>query len=102
MIFRDNLQSAIWNKNVLLLVASITTGKTVNRALDCVRYYGGKTAGICALFSNVDEVQSVKVNGLFEVDDLPSYETFSAHSCPFCNDGIKIDAIVNSYGYSKL
>ncbi len=102
MIFRDNLQSAIWNKNVLLLVASITTGKTVNRALDCVRYYGGRAAGISALFSNVDDVQDVHVNGLFEVDDLPNYETFSAHNCPFCNDGIKIDAIVNSYGYSKL
>lgn len=102
MIFRDNIQKAIWNKNILLLVASITTGKTVNRALDCVRYYSGRTAGICALFSNVESVQDVAVNGLFDGRDIAKYETFSAHDCPFCKEGRKIDAIVNSYGYSKL
>ena len=102
MIFRDNIQKQVWNKNVLLLVASITTGKTVNRALDCVRYYGGKTAGICALFTHVDSVQDVAVNGLFDGKDIPKYENYSGHDCPFCKEGRKIDALINSYGYSKL
>ena len=83
MIFRDNIQKQVWNKNVLLLVASITTGKTVNRALDCVRYYGGKTAGICALFTHVDSVQDITVNGLFDSKDIPKYETTAATTAPF-------------------
>ena len=35
MIFRDNTQKKIWEKHVLLLMASVSTGKTINRAVEC-------------------------------------------------------------------
>ncbi|MEG2597513.1 MAG: phosphoribosyltransferase, partial [Oscillospiraceae bacterium] len=102
MLFRDNVQKMIWEKNILLLVASVSTGKTINRALDCVHYYGGKIGGICALFSVIDEVHGTEINRIFGNDDVPDYKNFSGSACPFCKEGRKIDAIVNSYGYSKL
>ena len=29
------------DKDVLLLLASVTTGKTIKRAMECIQYYGG-------------------------------------------------------------
>ena len=34
MLFRDNVQRMVYGKHVLLLVASVTTGKTINRQDD--------------------------------------------------------------------
>ena len=39
---------------------------------------------------------------LFTSDDLPDYKTYSFYECPACQEKRKIDAIVNSYGYSKI
>ena len=36
-------------KNILILLASVTTGGTVRKAIDCVKYYQGKVAGIAAI-----------------------------------------------------
>ncbi len=102
MLFRDNVQKMIWGKRVLLLVASVTTGKTVNRALECVQYYGGKTAGICAIFSAVSEVKKIHIESIFDERDVPDYKIYQSTDCPYCAEGQKIDAMVNSYGYSKL
>ncbi|MDD6032737.1 MAG: orotate phosphoribosyltransferase [Oscillospiraceae bacterium] len=102
MLFRDNVQKMIWNKRVLLLVASVTTGKTINRALECIQYYGGKTAGICAIFSAVDKVRDTPITSLFDTQDLPDYKIYHSSDCPLCQAGAKMDAIINSYGYSKL
>ena len=41
MIFRDNLQPMVRGKNILLLLASATTGRTIARSLECIQYYGG-------------------------------------------------------------
>ena len=38
MIFRDNTQNMVWGKNILLLIASASTGKTINRSIECLRY----------------------------------------------------------------
>lgn len=102
MLFRDNVQSMVWGKRVLLLVASVTTGKTVKRALECIRYYGGQAVGVGALFSAVPEAGEVPVNALFTLEDVPGYITYAYHDCPDCKEGRKIDAIINSYGYSKI
>lgn len=102
IIFRDNIQRMIWNKNVLLLIASATTGKTINRSLECIKYYGGKIAGISAIFSAIDEQQGIPVHALFTVEDIPDYHSYSFTECPDCKEHRKIDAIVNSYGYSKI
>ncbi len=50
MIFRDNTQKKIWGKDVLLLMAPVSTGKTINRAVECLQYYSGKLVAIAAIF----------------------------------------------------
>ncbi len=102
MLFRDNMQDMVWNKQILLLIASASTGKTIVRSLDCLRYYNGRLAGVAALFSAAPEVAGTKVESLFTADDLPGYINALSTDCPMCRDRRKIDAIVNSFGYSKI
>jgi len=54
LIFRDNIVPMIQGKNVLLLAVSVSSGHTVEAAMDAVNYYGGKIAGIAALISTVE------------------------------------------------
>ncbi|HHT89230.1 MAG TPA: orotate phosphoribosyltransferase [Clostridiales bacterium] len=102
MIFRDCNQGAIYNKNILLLVASVTTGDTLRRSLECIRYYGGRVNGISAIFSAVEDVENTKVNSIFRKKDLPDYQSYKISECPLCKTGLKLDAIVNGYGYMRL
>ena len=102
MIFRDNIQPMVRGKHVLILMASVTTGITVRKSAECIQYYGGITAGVSSIFSAVDEVEGMKVNSIFNSEDVPGYETYSSHECPMCKQGEKVDALVNSYGYSML
>ena len=102
MIFRDNTQKKIWGKQVLLLISSASTGKSIGRAVDCLQYYSGKLAAIGAIFSAIDKYEDMEVHSLFTDKDLPNYETFPAAECPMCKNGRKIDALINSFGYSKL
>ncbi|MCI9415447.1 MAG: orotate phosphoribosyltransferase [Clostridiales bacterium] len=102
MIFRDNLQPMVWNKNILLLIASASTGKTINRSMECLQYYGGALTGIAAVFSAITEYSGVPVYSLFTRGDIPDYTTCPFHECAQCREGRKIDALVNSYGYSRL
>ncbi len=102
LIFRDNMQFMVDGKHCLLLLASATTGRTIDRALQCIEYYGGIVEGVSALFSASKQVRGVDVNAIFNDDDLPDYETFENGKCPMCARGEKLDAIVNSYGYSRL
>ena len=37
-----------------------------------------------------------------EYIDLPDYESYSYAECPYCKAGRRIEALVNSYGYSKF
>ena len=71
IIFRDNLRKLISGKRVLLLISCITSGKTIERAMESVNYYGGEAAGISAVFSAIDEVDGVSVNSIFTKDDVP-------------------------------
>lgn len=102
LIFRDNTQKLIWGKQVIVLVSSASTGKTIARTLDCLRYYNGQLAGIAAIFSAIGEAHGVKINAIFTPDDLPTYENCTSEQCPMCKNGVKVDALINSYGYSKL
>lgn len=102
MIFRDNLQPMIKGKHILLLLASATTGRTIERSLECISYYGGMVAGVSAIFSASEEIAGQKVHTLFKTNDLPHYATYPHNQCPMCQSGKRIEAIVNSYGYSKL
>lgn len=102
MIFRDNIQPMITGRHVLLLLASATTGRTVEQSLDCISYYGGMLAGISAIFSAIETIDNQTIHALFKMGDIPAYKTYPHNQCPLCQSGKKIEAIVNSYGYSKL
>lgn len=102
MIFRDNTQKMIWSKRVLLLISSASTGMSINRAIECLQYYSGELVAIGAIFSAIDAVQGIEVKSLFTDKDLPDYESFSPNECPLCKQGKKVDALINSFGYSKL
>ncbi len=104
MIFRDNIQHNIRNKNVLILMASITTGYTAKRGIHAARYYGGHVMGVAGLYRAVDEVEdeNMKVCSVYSLSDLPDYESYDFKDCPMCKQGRKLDALVNSYGYSRL
>lgn len=102
LIFRDNLRRMIRDKNVLILISCITSGRTVERAMESVQYYGGRVAGVSSIYSAVNNVAGVPVNTIFTADDVPGYAAYPAHNCPLCQQGLPVDAISNGYGYSKI
>jgi orotate phosphoribosyltransferase len=102
MIFRDNTQNVIWNKNILVLISSVSTGRTIANCLECLAYYSGNLAGVAALFSAVDDTGGIPVQAVFHKEDLPGYESRSHSECQMCKDGRKVDAIINDHGYSKI
>ena len=102
MIFRDNIQPMIRGKNVLVLMASMTTGFTAKRSMEAIGYYGGQIAGVAALYSAVDETGGYPVASVYNLNDLPDYRSYDYRECPYCKQGVKIDALVNSFGFSEL
>ena len=102
IIFRDNIVPMIEGKNVLVLAASVTTGYTAQAAIEAIKYYNGVIAGVCAVFATVDKCAGYTVNAAFDPKDLNDYATYPSHECPMCKRGRKIDALVNSFGYSRL
>ena len=102
IIFRDNIQPMIRNKHVLVLMASVSTGFTAKRAIEAIGYYGGLVAGVAAIYRAVDEIEGHPVRSVYSVADLPDYASYDYRDCPYCKRGVKIDALVNSYGFSSL
>ena len=102
MIFRDNIQPMIRGKHVLILMASVTTGYTAKRSIESISYYGGHVAGVASIYRAVDEIEGYPVRSIYSVKDLPDYESYDYRECPYCKQGKKIDALINSYGYSAL
>ncbi len=102
IIFRDNAQPLIRDKHVLILMASVTTGFTANRSIEAIRYYGGQAAGIAALYSTVPESAGILVHSVYDIRDLPNYASYDYRDCPYCKAGRRLDALVNSFGYSSL
>ncbi len=102
LIFRDNARFMLEDKNVLVLLASITTGSTVEKAMRCVCYYGGSVAGVASIYSHLEEIGGVKVVSLFNTGDLPGYASHPPEECPLCKQGLEVDAVVDKFGYSAL
>ncbi len=102
LLFRDNLVPMIKDKHVMILAVSVSSGKTVETAVDAVKYYGGKVSGIASIFSTIEECAGLPVRSVFNPKDLPDYQTYSPNECPMCKEGKKIDALINSHGFSKL
>ena len=103
LIFRENSAPMIVGKNVLVLAASVTTGYTVQAAVDAIRYYSGKVAGVCSIFSCVDSCCGYDVESVFSMkNDLPDYASMASHECPMCKAGRRLDAMVNAFGVSSF
>lgn len=102
LFFRDNILPMINGKNVIVLLADVSTGRTSARCVEGIQYYGGIVQGVCALFSAVEEVAGFRVNAVFTKKELPDYRAYASTDCPFCKQNLPLDALVNSFGYSKF
>ena len=103
LLFRENSAPMIVGKNVLVLAASVTTGYTVQAAVEAIRYYSGKPVGVCSIFSCVDECAGFEVESVFTMkSDLPDYASMPSHECPMCRNGRRLDAMVNAFGVSSF
>ena len=102
LIFRDNLIPMIKGKHVLILAASVVTGSTAKAAVEAINYYGGKAVGIGSIFATTHEIDKIKVASVFDPRNFNDYTCSSPSECPLCKKGEKLDALVNSFGFSKL
>ena len=102
IVFRDNIKPMIRGKHILVLMASMTTGFTAKRSIEAIGYYGGYVAGVAALYSAVQEAGGYPVASVYTLSDLPGYASYDYRECPYCKNGQKLDALVNSFGYSEL
>ena len=102
IILRDIILPMGRGKHVLILAASITTGYTMQAAVEAVNYYGGMVAGLSAIFATTHEFMGYPVTSIFDPNNLPDYASYESRDCPMCKAGKPIDALVNSFGYSAL
>ena len=101
IILRDNLAPMVKGKHVLILAASITTGYTIQAAVEAVNYYGGIVAGLSAIFATTHECLGYPVTSIFDPTSLPDYASFDSRDCPLCKAGQHIDALVNNAGIAQ-
>jgi orotate phosphoribosyltransferase len=102
MFFRENMETWIRNKNILILLPTASTGSSITKAAQTVLYYGGKVTGVSAIFSAVNSIDGYPVFSLFKTSDLPDYHVYKHKDCPLCKAGVKVDAIVSGKGYSRI
>ena len=102
MMFRDNIVPMIRNKHILLLAVSVASGVTAQSAIEAVNYYGGIVVGVSSIFATSEKCGDYEVNSVFNPHDLEGYFNCPAHECPLCKEKRKIDALINSHGFSKL
>jgi orotate phosphoribosyltransferase len=102
LMFQHDMQELIDNRNIVLLLSSISSGASLNSALECLRYYGGNTVGISTLFNAYPEQFEQEIHTMFTSEDIPDYKLYSPNKCPICNEGRKLDAIIIHDGYIKI
>ena len=61
LLFRDNLVPMVTDRNVLILISTVNSGKSIRRVVECAQYYGGKVQGIAAVFSTLEEMEGVPI-----------------------------------------
>ena len=102
LIFPDSAVKWVSGKNILLLFATVSSGRSLNIALECINYYGGNLVGISTLY-RATEVKTIKeVHCLFTAEDIPGYKLYSTGECEMCKNGQRLDAIISSEGYTKI
>ena len=102
LMFRENFVPMIKDKNVLLLLSSATTGKTILKAAQILGYYGATISGISAVFSAANSVMGIPIKSLFSISDIADYKTYAPEDCTLCKEGVVIDALANGFGYSRI
>lgn len=102
MVVRDNIKPMLKGKHVLVVLATAMSGRTISKSIRCITSYGGIVEGISVIFSAVNEIEGHPVNSVFNMSDLPDFKLSAPEECEDCKAHAKLDAIVNSYGYSVL
>ncbi len=102
LIFRDNARFMLEGKHVLILACSLTTGKTALLGRESVEYYGGRVVGAAAVYAATHDLNGMPVLSLFDTNTIPDYASYAPSECPMCKHGEPIDAVVNTFGYSKI
>ena len=102
LIFRDNARFMLEGKHVLILTCSLTTGTTALRGRQSVEYYGGRVVGVASVYAAFHELDGLPVVSLFDTNTIPDYVSYAPSECPMCKRGEPIDAVVNTFGYSKV
>ncbi len=102
LMFQSNMQELILNRNIIVLVSSISSGITLNSALECLSYYGGILVGVSALFNACPQIHEQEIHAMFTNEDITDYQVFSPIECPMCKEGHKLDAIIVHDGYIKI
>ncbi len=102
ILFRENFLPMVKGKNILLLLASATTGQTIVKAVQALSYYGASISGISAVFSAANSVMGIPIKSLFTIADIPDYKAFNPEGCSLCKEQKPIDAFANAFGYSTI
>lgn len=102
MVVRKNIKDMIKGRNVLVVLASAMSGRTITKAIGTILAYGGKVTGLSVIFGNVEEVDGYPVYSVFTNEDIPNFRLADPDNCPDCQAGKKLTAVVNSYGYDPL
>ena len=102
LTFNSELQKYITGKNIALLMSTVSTGRSLARAGECIEYYGGKLVGIASIFSAVEASGDFPIHTIFKKGDLAAYNHYTSNECPLCQRGRKLDGLINAGGCTKL
>lgn len=102
LVFNSDVQSRITNKRVLMLLSTISTGRSLARAAECITYYGGHLVGIASIFSALNSSGGLPISRIFCPDDLGEYHSYNSNECPLCQKGRKLDGMVDIGGYTRI
>ena len=102
LIFRDNARFMLEGKKVLILMCSLTTGTTALQGKRSVEYYGGEVVGVASIYAAIHDLEGLPVVSIFDTNTITDYASYSAKDCPMCKAGQSVDAVVNTFGFSKI
>jgi orotate phosphoribosyltransferase len=100
--FQSSMVPLLAGKNVLLLSTSISSGRTLDSALDCLAYYRANIVGVSALFMVSSVKHDLPIRALFTSDSVPGYKFYSSRDCELCRAGLPLDALISSEGFTKI
>ena len=94
---KDGFRNMNAHQTIYIITPEYTSGSQI-----ILRDNGGQVAGLAAIFATTHEFMGMRVNSIFDPNNLPDYQSYESRDCPMCKAGQPIDALVNSFGYSSL